>query len=685
MDFFASQELARRKTRLMLVLFGLAVLGLILGVYALILGILALNPQQVIEGSVDHAVGRGGMAWDWLQPEILVGVSVVVGLVVSAGSLYKVAQLRGGGSAVAAMLNARRLLPNSTDIHERRLLNVVEEMAIASGTPVPPVFVLDHEPGINAFAAGYTVDDAIIGVNRGTLLQLNRDELQGVVAHEFSHILNGDMRMSVRMIGILHGIQLVALIGYFILRSMSGVSGRSSSRSNGKGDNGRLAIFLLGVGLVILGSIGLFFARLIKASVSRQREYLADASAVQFTRNPEGIAGALKMIGAVEAGSAVRTNNAELVSHMYFADMFDGHIAHLFATHPPLVPRIQKIEPRFDGDFQEYIKLRQRRLEQRQQQERTGTDSRERLARLGDRFRLPTADLRFPLDPTLLIAGIGDPSVDDVDYSAQIQGRIPEAIAVAIREVFSARCVALAMLLSDQPEIRAKQQRIIQQREGNSTLDTALGLRPAAEALAPEIRLPVFEVLQGTLAGMSDRQYAAFRGTVEAMSAADDRLSLFEFFLHHHLINYLDRRFGKSLPQHATYADLRGLEADVAAILLLLVSSGHRDRAIAEQALTAAWSSLELQQTPPPVHDPPPGNLNSTSQSLVRLAHATPEVKRKILSAAAIAITFDQQVTTAEAELFRAFSESLDCPVPPIVATEFQSQRLAADPPSRSR
>ncbi len=681
MDFFASQELARRKTRVMLVLFGLAVLGLILGVYLLILGILALDAGRMIQGSVDQALDRGGWGWIWFRPEILLGVSLVVGLVVSLGSLYKIAQLRGGGSSVAAMLNGRRLLPNSTDLHERRLLNVVEEMAIASGTPVPPVYVLDHEAGINAFAAGYTVDDAVIGVNRGTLTQLSRDELQGVIAHEFSHILNGDMRMSVRMIGILHGIQLVALIGYFIVRSMSGPGSRSSSRSNGKGDSGRVGVFLLGVGLIVLGSIGLFFARLIKASVSRQREYLADASAVQFTRNPEGIAGALKMIGAVEAGSTVKASNAEVASHMYFADMFDGHIAHLFATHPPLIPRIQKVDPRFDGDFQEYVKLRARRLEQQRERDQTAEGSRERLGRLGDRFRLPTAGMRFPLDPAILIAGIGDPSSDDVDYSAQIQAHVPQTIAAAIREVFSARCVALAMLLSEQTEIREKQQALIARGEGDATLREAVSLQPAVAALPPAVRLPVLEILQGTLAGMSDRQYATFRETVASMSAADQRLSLFEFFLHHHLINYLDRRFGKLLPQNEVHHDLSGLEGEVAAILALLVHSGHRELGLAQQAWAAAWKSLPTRKAAPPLPARIPGNLSSTSQSLVRLARATPELKRQILSAAAIAITFDQQVTTAEAELFRAFSESLDCPVPPIVATEFQSQRTTEPSP----
>ena len=283
-------------------------------------------------------------------------VSIVVSLIVGGGSLLKISELRAGGSKVANMLGGRRLLPGSNDPAERRVLNVVEEMALASGIPVPPVYVLDEEEGINAFAAGHTIDDAVIGVNRGTINLLSRDELQGVIAHEFSHILNGDMRMSLRVIGILHGVQAIALIGWLIIRSVGMGSRRRSS--NSKDGGGVVVILAIGVGLLVLGSLGLFFARLIKASISRQREFLADASSVQFTRNPDAIGGALKMIGVASEHSKVRSPQAETISHMFFANMSGSLMAGLLATHPPLVKRIQRIEPRFDGDFQEWYRTR---------------------------------------------------------------------------------------------------------------------------------------------------------------------------------------------------------------------------------------------------------------------------------------------------------------------------------------
>jgi Zn-dependent protease with chaperone function len=659
-DFFASQELARRKTRLMIALFLLAVVATVLGVYLVAFAAVHGRTWARFEGPRV-----------WVDPRLLAGVSLAVLTVIVAGSLYKIAQLGQGGSQIALLLGGRQLTPNSTDIAERRLLNVVEEMAIASGTPVPPVYVLDSEPGINAFAAGFTADDAVIGVNRGTLDQLNRDELQGVIAHEFSHILNGDMRMSLRMIGILHGIQLIALIGYFILRSAP--SGRSSSSSEGRG-GGHAVLLLLGVGLLVVGSIGLLFARLIKASVSRQREYLADASALQFTRNPDGIGGALKMIGAHTWGSRVSAPNAEVASHMYFAHMFGHHMLGWMSTHPPLVTRIRRIDPRFNGDFGEYLRIHRRRAEQAAA---AGEDREEQKARTGwGRWLPPQVANRFPLDPLVLVAGVGAPSEDDVVYSQVLRANAPDSIYAAVRDLFSARCVALAMLLHADHAVRDQQLAMIRDREGQPTLDETLRIQGLIRDLSPALRLPMFEILQGTLAGMSQPQYQNFRGTVAALTDADRQTSIFEFFLRQHLIVYLDRRFGKARPGKVLYESLDPVKADALNVLSLLVHCGHRDPAQAQAAFAAATASF------PTAGQVQLGSVQGATQldqSLQRLSQAAPRVKKLVLSAAATAITHDRTVTVEEAEIFRAIAESLDCPVPPIVATS--PQLRAATPP----
>jgi Zn-dependent protease with chaperone function len=296
-DFFQQQDSARRRTFRLVAYFLLAILCLIALVYGLLLAAFGL-------------AGEGGPL-PWWRPELLLLAGVGVGLVVGGSSAFKVAQFASGGQAVALMVGGREVLRTTRDAHERRLLNVVEEMAIAAGVPVPPVYVLE-EPGINAFAAGYAPGDAVVAVSQGCLKYLTRDELQGVVAHEFSHILNGDMRLNIRLIGLIFGIMALTVVGRILMIQTAG------ERASGRRDSGAGRV-ILGLGLFVLGLVGAFFGRLIQAAVSRQREYLADASAVQFTRNPDGITGALKKIGGLQEGSRINAPAAEEVAHMFFA------------------------------------------------------------------------------------------------------------------------------------------------------------------------------------------------------------------------------------------------------------------------------------------------------------------------------------------------------------------------------
>ena len=656
MDFFASQDLARRKTKWLVVYFVLAVVCMIVGIYAVV--IIAL-------GVSDVQIGQEGGKLYWFEPVILVAVTTLVSFVVGSGSLYKIMELRGGGVSVATTLGGRRLLPNSRDPEERRILNVVEEVALAAGTPVPPVYLLDEEQGINAFAAGYTIDDAVIGINRGTIHQLSRDELQGVIAHEFSHILNGDMRMSIRMMGVLHGIQILALIGYFVLRGFG--AGRRSSRDN----KGAGAILLIAVGLIVIGWAGLFFARIIKASVSRQREYLADASAVQFTRNPDGIAGALKMIGASQFGSQMKAPQAEVASHMYFASMFGRSFSGLFATHPPLVPRIQKVDPRFEGDFSEYAKTREKRLRKRQEKEQAKKQIRDFgfPKTPGQRILPPELADRLPIDPLILLAGIGVPNDDDFAYSKVVINKIPEKLLHSARDVFSARCIVLATLLDPDAEVRQRQLQMIHRSQGMSTVQDTMNLVDDVDAMEPRYRLPLFEIMQGTLAGMSPQQYEVFRQLVNQLVEADNKIDLFEFFLRHHLIVHLDRRFGKGLPPQIKFKRVELLADNIRLLLEVLVRVGHDDLPTTQAAFDAGLAEIQIPSVSLKTAIDQPIDFAALASGLDRLAAASYSIRKSVLAAAAIAITHDHIVTVEEAELFRAVSESLDCPVPPIVAT----------------
>ena len=350
MDFFEQQDVARRKTGRLVVLMVLAVAAIVVLVYLVIAAALVV---RVGFTGIDPMATGGLAAYlsaaDWWNPQLFVLVAGVTVLVVAAGAFFKTAALRAGGRVVAESLGGRLIDPGTSDPTLRRVLNVVQEMAIASGTTVPPVYLLDRESGINAFAAGFTPADAVIGLTRGCADLLSRDQLQGVMAHEFSHILNGDMRISLRLIGIIHGILIIGLLGGILLRSAF-YSGAGRHRRSGKQGGGVLVLAAVGAALAIIGYVGVFFGQLIKASLSRQREFLADAAAVQFTRLPGGIAGALKKIGGYTFHSKLVAANAEEASHLYFGDGL-SHWFGLLATHPPLPDRIRRIEPQWDGQF----------------------------------------------------------------------------------------------------------------------------------------------------------------------------------------------------------------------------------------------------------------------------------------------------------------------------------------------
>jgi Zn-dependent protease with chaperone function len=335
MDFFEHQEVARRATGRLILYFLLAVAAIVVAVYfVVLLALVFIAPDSGQPGESNPY-----METPW-HPELFAVVAAATVGVILLGSLYKTSQLASGGEGVALMMGGRLIDRQTSDLAERRLLNVVDEMALASGTPVPPVYVMDKEQGINAFAAGRNPGDAVITVTRGCLDYLTRDELQGVMAHEFSHVLNGDMRLNLRLVGILHGILIIAILGWYVLRSMR-FSGRSSR--SGKGGGGAIVMILvIGLGLLVIGSVGLFFGKLIKSAVSRQREYLADASAVQFTRLPEGIAGALKKIGGRPETSRISDAHGEEISHMFFCSAAGSRRGQLFATHPPLDARVRR-------------------------------------------------------------------------------------------------------------------------------------------------------------------------------------------------------------------------------------------------------------------------------------------------------------------------------------------------------
>lgn len=643
-DFFEQQDLAKRKTFQLVVYFVLAILALVALVYGFLLAFAYFGAGQPVP---------------WWQPELLLMVAAGVGVVVGGASVFKVAQLASGGQAVALMMGGKEIAGTTSDARERQLLNVVEEMAIASGVPVPPVYILD-EPGINAFAAGYAPSDAVVAVSRGCLKYLTRDELQGVVAHEFSHVLNGDMRLNIRLIGLIFGIMALAFIGRVLMASSDN---RSSSSSSGKDSS--TGIVLLGLGLFVLGLVGAFFGRLIQAAVSRQREYLADASAVQFTRNPDGIAGALKKIGGLDAGSRVRNPAAGEIAHMFLADSMGLGLAGMLATHPPLDDRIRRIDPAFDGVYPEVrpIGADQEGVEGRADRA-APTSALPRIPGLPEVPGLP----QMPL-PVLGLAAadaaerVGHVGAEEIRHAQELTAGIPDVLRLAAQEPFSARALILALLLDRRADIRDRQLAALQASATPTDLGETMRLAAPVEALPDTLRLPLLDLAMPALRQMSTRQYEVFRDLVEELIKADQRLSLFEYTLRCVLRRHLDAQFLPRRPRAPQQRSRQKLAAPVAEVLALLAWAEPDQAAKAFAAGMREYLGGENTYRLPPLGE---CSLAQVDSALQILNQAVPPLKRRIVTACAACILANQHVSVREAELLRAICDTLECPLPPL-------------------
>jgi Zn-dependent protease with chaperone function len=637
MDFFEHQDAARRKTGLLVVLFVAAVLAIIASIYLVAGGLMAYGRSRTAQQD-RFAPAPAITLW---EPKLLVAVGLGTLLVVGGGSMFKISQLAGGGRVVAESLGGRLLNRGAARGVERKVLNVVEEMALAAGTAVPPVYYLDNERGINAFAAGTLPGNAVIGVTRGCAEELSRDELQGVMAHEFSHILNGDMRLNIRLIGVVHGILIIGLIGTFVFRSAlySGAVRRRSDKNN------PLPLIVIGLALMAIGFLGTFFGNMIKAAVSRQREFLADAASVQFTRNPDSIAGALRKIGGLSHGSVVVHPGAPEASHMFFGEGIKSALGGLMATHPPLPQRIRRVDPGWNGRFV------QAGTPQFEPEPTTRTAA--------------GAGAAGAIAGLSAMASVGRPTRAHADYASQVVGDMPRPVLDAAHEPYGARAVVYALLIDTDAESRKVQfQRLAAHAdEGVQKLTTAL--LPHVQQLCREARLPLIDLLMPALRSLSPDQYKSFRVNVAALIEADRKIHMLEWTLWRILAHHLDAHFGRSRPPRVRFHKLRGLEHSCAALLSALARSGHAEQRQIRDAFeagTAHLGGLSVELRSPDACGP-----HDLERALDQLQLAAPRPKRRVLSACAACVAADRKVTVHEAEILRAVADVLDCPMPPLL------------------
>ena len=631
MDFFRAQDEARRRTRWLVVWFALAVCCVVGVVYALSL----------------YGLRTAGDSKERISEDAL-WIALGVGVLIVGASLFKHVQLAGGGAVVARSMGGRPVDPSTSDIYERRLVNVVEEMAIASGIPTPEIWVMDDEEGINAFAAGTEPGNAVVAVTRGCLERLTRSELQGVVAHEFSHILNGDMRLNLRLVGWVFGLVVVAIIG----RSLVGLLRHarvSSGSSRSSGSSGVVLVILAtGVSLWLVGSIGAFFARLLQAAISRQREFLADASAVQFTRDPSGIAGALKKIGGFSLKGMMKSPHAPEARHMFFAETGYGLFRYAGATHPPLDVRIRTLEPDWDGKF-----ISSQRLTEREAQ-RVPPPLPKRGGRSGTVAASAVASGFSEATETRVRRATGE----------EVLANLEPAAAEAVRNRTDAKSLICGLLLSKDQGLRTEEIERLRKTLGENEARQALHWQEMLSEAPALDKIAYLELAIPALKRIGEEELGQFFDVVRWLTERDGQIDLFEFMLGKMLL----RNLGAEIPPPRRRRKFLAAFEDEVRLLATAFARLSDDPGAAFEASAEAYREQTGRRLAPV-----PGEectLAAIDAALHRCRAGTAVVRRQLLRICGLAAVKDGRISDEEAELLRAMADAIEMPMPPFVTTE---------------
>jgi Zn-dependent protease with chaperone function len=627
--FFEHQHQARRRTWLLVVYFALAVALIIAAVNAVVYFVVTMTeaPPPTLD--------------DWLLRPWWLWISLGTAGVILVGTLQTSLRLRGGGRAVAEMTGARRVNPSTQDPDEQRLINVVEEMSIASGTPAPVVYVLDDEPGLNAFVAGLRPTEAVLVVTRGALQTWDRDELQGVVGHEYSHIFNGDMRLNVRLMGILAGILLIGQIGRALMRS--------SGRSRGKGSG---QVVIIGLALFAIGSIGILFGSLIKAAISRQREFLADASAVQFTRNPDGIAGALWKIYQHAAGSKLSNAHSDDLSHFCIGDPIRKGFNSILATHPPLEDRIRKIDPGFIA------------------RARAGQVRKRPEPAVAPAAAIPAGASGFAgaavaASPAQIAEKVGEVSAAHLAHAQQVHAALDPELLDTLRRPEGARDLLYAMLLGAmQATRRAAGKALIVKHHGEAAADRSVALVDPVAKAGANARLNLINLAMPALKQFDQSSRTELLIAADDLVRLDARYSIFEFALMTILRDRLaedSERHGR--PRYFKYAEVLPEIRLLLSVLARVGAKAEDDVARTYRHVMAPFSRESREPT-----EAAACSLAALTAALAKLNHLAPLLKKSLVEACADCVSHDNKVLPAEAELLQAVALELDCPMPPLVA-----------------
>lgn len=629
MNFFEQQDIARKNTRRLVFLFVLAVLSLVIITNLF----LTFFPWQMHSKSFDEGGSNSELAclmaegcdfWASIDWEQMFWVSVFVVLIIGGVSLFKWFSIAAGGKKIAKMMGGTLIRVDTDDPAEKKLVNVVEEMALASNMPVPAVYVMKEEFGINAFAAGFSTKDAVVAVTQGTLDSLNRDQLQGVVAHEFSHILNGDMRLNMHLIAILHGIMFITEAGFVFLR------GSTYSRRDKSGPT-----LALGLGLVVIGSLGTFFGSLIKAAVSRQREYLADASAVQFTRNPDGIGGALKVIGGSSTGTLINDSHGTELSHLFFGSAVSWAQS-FFATHPPIDDRIRKVDPHWDGDYLSPDVATKTRADKEARGQKADFMHKEKLSTL--------------VAAVVLAEEASGNTGFNVEEEPLPQDSLHEPMAAAaavccllLPAKANERKTELAKIETDWPE-----------------LHDAMDNSPWKFSQREDF-LPIVELAVGALRALSEDDYKRLKQQLIKLIRVDGVIDLYEWALYNLLKSNLDAHFDKAVNVRPKFNSVRSLEKEILDIIYMLLHSVDQSDENKLKAFNKACNVCGIYNATADFSTEV--KVNEFTVAVKKMTSAYPVIKGRVMKALIDVISIDGRIEKVERNTVIAIGALIDSPL----------------------
>ncbi|MBT8103652.1 MAG: M48 family metallopeptidase [Gammaproteobacteria bacterium] len=649
MNFFDAQDRARQTSRRLVAAYIVATLAIVLAVTALV-GVALFNFSET---GYAYATNLGYPKGEFLVQHgpVLIATAIVTTLFILGATLFKTSVLSAGGGRVATQMGGTLVPADVQDPLRRRLRNVVEEMAIASGVPVPEIYVLEEERSINAFAAGYTPSDAAVAVTRGTLELLDRDELQGVIAHEFSHVLNGDMRLNIRLMGVLYGIMVLGLIGRLIVRG-----GHHTSIVSSRRNRGAPVALVVGLGLVIIGGIGVFFARIIKAGISRQREYLADASAVQFTRQSTGIANALKKIGGYSAGSLIKSADPEEISHMLFGT--GARFSGIFATHPPLVQRIQALDPSFkEAEFP--------RVDPRRRSAASDSDAVHRG--LASDVTTALASGGTAVLAESIAETVGHPESEHIVYAQHLRQSVPESLYAAAHSAEFAYLLTIALILHRDGTVVDRQLSLAREQLGAERTRLLRRYYDELSTVSAEYRLPLLAIAFPALKLRPNQHLSYLVSLATRMIEIDGEVDFYEYCFYRILMSNLGQAIDPSGRRTAIRAGKRELRNATIDLLRVLADYGHETQEQSEAAFQSGRATLGKWAQSFEFQSDRSYTVAVLDHSLDVLLGLNNKGKETLLRAISATAAHDATLSVGEAELIRAVCATLNYPLPPIL------------------